>query len=64
LSLKLSDLVAAFALLLVIDGIMPFLNPTAVKRMLARLLELGDRDLRIAGFVMMIFGVALLFLVS
>ena len=64
MSLKLSDLVAAFALLLVIDGIMPFLNPTAVKRMLARLLELGDRDLRIAGFVMMIFGVALLFLVS
>ena len=64
MSLRLTDLAAALALLLVIDGIMPFLNPGAVKRMLARVLEFADRDLRLAGFVMMLFGVALLFLIS
>jgi len=64
LSLRLTDLLAALALLLVIDGIMPFLNPGAVKRMLARVQAFADRDLRLAGFVMMLFGVALLFLIS
>ncbi len=64
MSLKLSDLAAAFALLLVIEGILPFLDPSAVKRMLARALQFGDRELRVAGLVMMLFGVALLFMIS
>jgi uncharacterized protein len=63
-SFNFSDLTAAVALLLVLDGIMPFVNPRAMKRMLARLLEVGDRELRIAGLGCMLVGVALLFLVS
>jgi uncharacterized protein len=63
-SFNFSDLAAAVALLLVLDGIMPFVNPRAMKRMLARLLEVGDRELRIAGLGCMLVGVALLFLVS
>ena len=64
MSFNFSDLTAAVALLLVLDGIMPFVNPRAMKRMLARLLEVGDRELRIAGLGCMLVGVALLFLVS
>jgi uncharacterized protein YjeT (DUF2065 family) len=63
-SFNFSDLTAAIALLLVLDGIMPFVNPRATKRMLAKLLEVGDRELRIAGLGCMLVGVALLFLVG
>ena len=64
MSFNFSDLAAAIALLLVLDGIVPFVNPRGLKRMLARLLEVGDRELRIAGLGCMLAGVALLFLVS
>ena len=58
-----SDLFAALALYLVLEGIMPFLNPSGLKRALARLTEVGDRELRIAGLGSMLVGVAILFLV-
>ena len=64
MSFNFSDLGAAIALLLVLDGIMPFVNPRGMKRMLAKLLEIGDRELRIAGLGCMLVGVALLYLVS
>ncbi|HYM44286.1 MAG TPA: DUF2065 domain-containing protein [Steroidobacteraceae bacterium] len=57
-----SDLLAAFGLFLVFEGIAPFINPRGVKRALARLLEVGDRELRIAGLGSMLFGVLVLFL--
>jgi uncharacterized protein YjeT (DUF2065 family) len=56
-----SDLAAAFGLFLVFEGIAPFLNPQGVKRALARLAELGDRELRIAGLGSMLVGVIILF---
>lgn len=57
-----SDLLAAFGLFLVFEGIAPFVNPRGVKRALARLLEVGDRELRIAGLGSMLVGVLILFL--
>jgi uncharacterized protein YjeT (DUF2065 family) len=62
-SLDLSDLLSALALFLVLEGILPFLNPQGMKRTLARLLEIGDRELRIAGLGSMLVGLALLFLI-
>jgi hypothetical protein len=58
-----SDLWAAFALYLVLEGVMPFANPGAMKRALAQLSQLDERTLRIAGLVSMIAGAALLFAV-
>jgi len=58
-----SDLWAAFALYLVLEGIMPFLNPAAMKRTLAKLSLLDDRTLRVAGLVSMIAGAVLLYFV-
>ena len=63
MSLSWSDLFAALGLFLVFEGIAPFLNPRGVKRAFARLLEIGDRELRIAGLGSMLFGVVILFLV-
>src|SRR5215831_14877203 len=62
-SLNLSDLLEALGLLLVLEGIAPFLHPQAVKRAFARLLTLRDRELRYAGLGSMLVGVILLFLV-
>jgi uncharacterized protein YjeT (DUF2065 family) len=62
-SLNLPDLLAALGLFLVLEGVAPFLHPQGVKRALARLLEVQDRELRIAGLGSMLVGVAILFLV-
>jgi uncharacterized protein len=57
------DLWAAFALYLVLEGLMPFLNPGAMKRTLLQLAGLEERTLRIAGFASMIAGALLLYFV-
>ena len=58
-----SDFLAALALLLVIEGVIPFVNPQALRRMLATMNQLDDRSLRIAGLVSMILGIVLLYIV-
>ena len=58
-----NDLWAAFALYLVLEGLMPFANPAGMKRALLRLSELDERTLRVAGLVSMIAGAVLLYIV-
>lgn len=59
--LNLADLLAALGLFLVLEGIAPFLNPAGVKRAMARLAEVGDRELRIAGLGSMLVGIVVIF---
>ena len=59
----LSDLLAAVAIFFVLEGMIPFLNPNGMKRALAKLLTLGERELRIAGLGSMLVGIAILFIV-
>ena len=61
--MSLTDLLAALGLFLVLEGMAPFLNPQGVKRAFAKLLEVRDRELRIAGLGSMLVGVIILFLV-
>jgi uncharacterized protein YjeT (DUF2065 family) len=58
-----NDLLAAIALLLVIEGMVPFLNPKSLRQMLETVSQLDDRTLRIVGLVSMIIGVVLLTIV-
>jgi uncharacterized protein len=58
-----SDLLAAFAILLVIEGLLPFLSPATTKRVLAQLALMAEKELRVAGFVSMALGLLLLFFV-
>jgi uncharacterized protein YjeT (DUF2065 family) len=58
-----SDLLAAFALYLVLEGILPFLSPQAMKRIMLTFANLADGQLRIWGSVSMAAGLALLFFV-
>lgn len=57
------DFIAAVAILLVVEGIMPFLSPARSRRVFEQMSRLGDRDLRIAGLVSMLAGLGLLFYV-
>jgi uncharacterized protein YjeT (DUF2065 family) len=56
-----NDLWAAIALMLVIEGIVPFLSPDSVRRMLVAMLQVEPRVIRVAGLVSMLVGVALLY---
>ena len=58
-----NDLWAACALYLVLEGLMPFANPGGMKRALAHLSQLDERVLRIAGFLSMVAGAVLLYVV-
>ncbi|WP_440997373.1 DUF2065 domain-containing protein [Arhodomonas sp. SL1] len=58
-----NDLLTALALLLVIEGIMPFLSPRSLRRALFQIVQQNDRTLRWTGLVTMAAGVALLYLV-
>jgi uncharacterized protein YjeT (DUF2065 family) len=58
-----SDLLAAFALYLVLEGIMPFLNPAAMKRAMLRFAGMPELQLRVAGGLSMVAGLGLLFFV-
>jgi uncharacterized protein YjeT (DUF2065 family) len=54
------DLAAALGLLLVIEGIFPFLSPGGMRRALERITSLDDRALRAAGAASMLAGVLVL----
>ena len=58
-----SDLFAALALYLVLEGIMPFLSPQGLKRLLLALSGMPDRVLRWCGLISMSAGLVLLYLV-
>ncbi|OGT19141.1 MAG: DUF2065 domain-containing protein [Gammaproteobacteria bacterium RBG_16_57_12] len=58
----LHDLLNALALVLVIEGILPFANPAGMRKAWLAMAQLDDRALRVAGLLSMLTGVALLYL--
>ena len=57
-------IVAAFALMLVIEGILPFTAPRFWREAFRRFTELTDGQIRFAGLASMIAGLVLLFFVT
>ena len=57
------DFLAALALVLIIEGMAPFLSPGGWKEMIRRISQMHDAVLRRAGLLAMVVGVALLYLV-
>jgi hypothetical protein len=55
-------LAGAFALYLVIEGVLPFVNPTAAQRLMAKLAKTEPRQLRWGGLISMVAGLALLWM--
>jgi uncharacterized protein YjeT (DUF2065 family) len=58
------ELLIALSLLLVIEGIWPFLNPEGMRRAMLMIADQDNRSLRIMGLVSMVAGVLLLYLVN
>ncbi|RRQ22661.1 DUF2065 domain-containing protein [Thiohalobacter thiocyanaticus] len=56
-----NELLIALALMLVIEGVLPFLSPDTFRRTLVTLVRLDDRGLRLTGLVSMLIGLALLY---
>jgi hypothetical protein len=57
------SLATALCLVLVLEGLMPFLAPGLWKRALAGISLISDRQLRLAGLGSMVAGTLLLYLV-
>lgn len=57
-------LAAGFAFYLILEGFMPFFNPSGFKRILSMAEEMSDSGLRKMGAVMLIAGLVLLFSVK
>ncbi|MGH1440025.1 MAG: DUF2065 domain-containing protein [Cellvibrionaceae bacterium] len=57
-------LFAAVALMLVLEGIIPFLYPNKWRNLVATLAQINDRQLRIMGLISMLLGVGLLYLIK
>lgn len=57
-------LLAAVALMLVLEGIIPFLYPNKWRNLVATLAQVNDRQLRIIGLISMLLGVGLLYLIK
>jgi uncharacterized protein YjeT (DUF2065 family) len=58
------DVLVALALVLIIEGIWPFLSPEGFRRVLLLVATENKRSLRVAGLVSMVLGVGLLYLVN
>lgn len=50
----------AFALVLVIEGLLPFVSPAAWRRVFQRVLALRDGQIRFFGLLSILLGLALL----
>ena len=57
------DLLTALALMLVLEGIMPFLSPGGFRNMLRVVAEIDEKSLRNSGLATMLAGLVLLYLV-
>jgi uncharacterized protein len=58
-----NDLFAAIALMLIFEGILPFLNPDRYRRMLEMMEQISNSQLRTMGLIVMTIGAVLLTLV-
>lgn len=58
-----NDLLAAFALYLVLEGIIPFVSPSRFRQFIQNMSRISDEKLRSVGFCSMVAGVILLYIV-
>ena len=60
----LHELAVAFCLMLVIEGMLPFVAPGRWRRMLEAVEQIDDKTLRLVGLASMLAGTALLYVIN
>ena len=58
-----ADLLSALGLMMVLEGLMPFANPSGTRRTMEMLSQTDDGKLRTFGLISMVVGVALIYFV-
>lgn len=58
------ELWIALALLLILEGVFPFLSPDGLRKAVAAIHHLSDSQLRFAGLTSMLIGVVLLYIIN
>jgi uncharacterized protein YjeT (DUF2065 family) len=58
------ELAMAFCLMLVIEGILPFIDPKRWRKMLLMLDEVDDTTMRLIGLGSMLTGTVLLYIIN
>ena len=58
-----TDFLTALALVFIIEGVMPFLNPDGVRKMFTMASQLNNTSLRFIGLTSMLIGLIFLYLV-
>jgi uncharacterized protein YjeT (DUF2065 family) len=58
------EILVAIGLVLILEGILPFLNPAAWRRALLTLTQMDDRWLRIMGLSSMLVGLLIIHLLK
>ena len=58
-----TEILTAVALLMIIEGMLPFVGPGRYKQLVAQIARLDDNQLRMFGLISMIAGLLLLFFV-
>lgn len=56
-------LLLAFSLMLVLEGVVPFLYPQRWRRMVAQLAQVSDSNMRVLGLISMLLGLLVMWLV-
>ncbi|MEE8059555.1 MAG: DUF2065 domain-containing protein [Pseudomonadales bacterium] len=58
------DLIVVLCVVLVVEGVLPFLSPRSWRRMAYYIAQLDDRSMRIMGLVSMLLGAGVLYSVN
>ena len=58
-----TEVLTTLALVLVLEGMLPFISPSHYRRMVEEVTRLGDNSIRNIGLIVMIAGLLLLFVV-
>ena len=58
-----NEFLIAFALVLVLEGIMPFLNPEGLRKVFLMAAQMDNATLRFVGLSSMLIGLVLLYMV-
>ena len=58
------DILAAIALLFVLEGVLPFLSPQQFRKAMMTASQMNDASLRVLGFASMVGGLVLLYVVK
>ncbi|MCH7694869.1 MAG: DUF2065 domain-containing protein [Proteobacteria bacterium] len=58
-----TELLSAIALVLILEGITPFINPDALRKMFMMAVQLSNATLRFIGLSSMILGLCLLYFI-